>query len=410
MKQLDITTFAGNKKKLITAVNAGANHIILEDSKFSIRSFTNDYFTSDFNKIHNLANLAKSINKGIKLSFNLDISGCSVKLCVLKKLIKVLKKNNIKIIRIQDPGLIILIKKYYPESVLYLSLETGNQNIESIRYYSNFFKRQLLCNLLPFSDIMEIKKNVNQLSELEIQVHGPILIQHSYRRPLAAWSSIKTKKEINPEIKTSNIISVQDNDHPEKIINLYDTPYGQFLYLYYDRCLIENIKELINLNLNSWLIDARGESDIYLKNSIKSYKSEFTKYLSSPETWQVSRESLSKLQFSARRPLNQGFFISSETDQVFKKIDKASSQEKENKLIGSVLDIIKEKNITIELFKPVKLSSTLLFISPEGRRIEYTVKQITDLSGNKIEGSGKHNLVQIKWKKGIVPKTKIFYS
>ena len=43
IQKLELITYCGTKKRVELALEAGASHLILEHSKLSIRSWTNDF-------------------------------------------------------------------------------------------------------------------------------------------------------------------------------------------------------------------------------------------------------------------------------------------------------------------------------------------------------------------------------
>ena len=114
----EITTFVGNEIQLINAIQCGADHLILEDSKVSIRSYTHDFNIFHFEKLALLALKARQLNPDLILSVNCDLLMHHRHENTLHELILILKKSKLDRIRIQDPGLIEFFKLYYPEAQL----------------------------------------------------------------------------------------------------------------------------------------------------------------------------------------------------------------------------------------------------------------------------------------------------
>jgi U32 family peptidase len=402
-----ITTFAATKSQLLAAIKSGADHIILEDSKLSTRSFSDDFSTPNFNKISQLSKLARGSKKSIELSFNLNLLPKNQDYPKIKQLLKTLKESDIKTIRIQDPGLAILIKKEYPEATLYLAAETTNLNPKSTSYYATAFPGQTLGNELTHQQIKKISQTTK--SELEIQAHGPMLIQQSLRRFISGQSANNTKT-YNPDNHPPLKRTVIDQDHPKKKFTFYENPHGNFILNYFDRCLIKHIPKLVRLNLTSWLIDARGESDQYLATAITIYQENLARYLNNPNQWKPNQDDLASLKKVATRPLKPGFFLKNKTDQILRKIDTLIPPEDQTTFVGIVIDSIRNHKITIELHRPISLTDTLLLVTPEGKQVYHQPKKITDLLENNLKNSNSQTLIQIKWLKGIVPKTRVYIS
>jgi U32 family peptidase len=405
--QPTISTFASTKSTLITAIKAGIDHIILEDSKLSQRSFSNDFENSNFNKVAQLAKLAKAQKHDIKLSFNLDIIPLKKHYPLIKMALKTLKKANINTIRIQNPGLALFIKTYYPAATLTLATETGNLNSSSVNFYKDIFEVQSLSNELCYEEIKKISQTTS--AKLEIQVHGPILIAQSPRHFISEHKNKNSKRHNTtpqPPLKRRII----DNDHPNKTLTFHENPHGNFILNFFDRSLIEHLPKLIDLNLKSWLIDARGETDQYLETAITAYKEELKNHQESPKEWQPNTQNLNSLKTIAKRQLKPGFFLKNKTDQILKPIVKHTQELTNHTQIGTVIDAIKNYCLTFELLKPIAINEELLLVTPEGKKVNFYPKQIYDLKRNKLTNSKDLKLVQVKWLKGIVPQTRVYLN
>ena len=155
-----------------------------------------------------------------------------------------------------------------PDTNVTFSQEMGNANIHSVKAYASQVTRQQFSLDITYTDMLQFSKN--STTEFECYIQGPILIQHSKRRYLESIS------EQNPN-DAANIIHriAQDEDYPGRRFDFYDNPHGHFMYAYFDRCLLRHIPELVELDLNGWIIDARGESDEYLSVALAVYQEEY---------------------------------------------------------------------------------------------------------------------------------------
>lgn len=373
----DLCTFVGNEHRLRLAIEHGADHVILEDTKLSARSYA-ETVGPGFNHLKEWAQIARSINPDIQLSFNLDILVHERHFPLIKTLINTLKEAHIHRIRIQDPGLYLFIQHEMPEASVDLSTETGNQNLESIGYFSKKFSRQVLSNEMPYS---ELKNTLNTFPEhaFEIQIHGPILIQYSNRRYL-----------LGKENESDHIVRfAQDQQYPNRHYRFYDNPHGHFMYLYFDRCLLPYMTELRTLPLARWLIDGRGESDPYLTQALRLFK-KYRDSLLSPDTSDISL-----LQKVAVRPLKGGFFRANYTDQDRETVVKSYPG---FTFAGTVIHTESKKQFYIEHFLPI-LTRTLMLVTPEGKQIHFTADNSSTLS---------NSITCFPWQKGVVTQSKVF--
>ncbi len=381
-----IATFCSSVDHVISAIDAGADHLILEDSKLSIRSFSKDFAINGFEKIQLLADIAREKHPNIELSFNCDLLAHHHHFSLIKNLISTLKQAEITHVRVQDPGLIVFFKENYPESKLTLATETGNQNTESIAYYATQCEHQSLCAEIPLDQLKHIQNTVK--SSFEIFVHGPILLQYSFRRFM---------EKLYPESEESLAVQAEDLEYPGRAYRFYDNPHGHFMYAHFDRCVLKNIEQLKSLDMD-WLIDARGESLTYMKTAITL----FAKYRNTAEP--LTQCDWEQLVNSGQRPFKPGFFLANKTDQDR---EDAHSHKEDPKAV--VLDSIPDVCFTVEIKQPLQLPASFTAITPKGKDIPLNLENGKKPFSEELEQVfNPGDLVIFPWKKNMVPKTRLY--
>lgn len=401
--KIELVTFANNKDQIALSIKAGIDHLILEDSKVCIRSYSEDFNKDDFGKLADLAHYSRSLNPKIILSANCDLLIHERHLNRIQLFIKSVKAANIPTIRIQDIGMIPLIKEIYPTATIHLNPEIGHHNKFAIAHFSKLVSRQVLSNELTAEEI----KAVTDYSpgEYEVQVQGPILIQYSNRRYLSGLSYTSNTGEI--ESHPSIIRTTQDQDYKQRFYRFYDNAHGHMMFLYFDRCLIRYIPELIETGCQSWLIDGRGESTDYLIDSISLYKRERDLYSAS-----TSKEAFFKLQSVGQRPQKAGFFRANMNDQRRKSY--TISPPEGTVYAGKIVDLKKPSVVALECETPISIGDRFIYSNPKGESLEYTLTQLHSLNHETIQTSDqiktKHRypIVLIKWQKGMAVKSKLY--
>ncbi len=344
------TTFVSTKEQVLAAIENGATHLIIEDPEIAIRSLCNERIK---NPIKELSDLAREKDPKINLSVNCDILVHHTHIERIKTKINVMQDNNITILRIQDPGLITLVKEIAPQLQIHYVQETGNNNTKSLEFYSKICEQQTFSNDCPIGTIKETLQICD--GKFECQIQGPLLIQYSRRQFMKGHKDLK-----------STTIDAQDEQLPGLNFRFHDNEHGHFMYLYIDRCLMTQIEKVKELGLNSWLIDARGESIEYMKTALQAYRNVF-KNTESKESY------LKEIKKVAQRPQKTGLFMANKTDQEIS--NPHLNEEKENQL-GTIIDTVKGVNITIETIIPLQLGDQLLITTPEGTKIKYDIKAI----------------------------------
>ena len=340
-----ISTYVSSIKQAELAVNAGADHLIIEDPLISLRSLsinndpnehpnTSDKYSNtsnesssntpskSFSKLFQLMDHINNKYPQITTSINMDLIPHTSHFPLLENFFKLLLEKNSHhkrpiIIRLQDPGLSLFIKKVYPPTILHLITETGNMNYSGVQHYisdqGGSFSGMTFNNELPISDMQNIMNNTPSNIKFELQVHGPLLIQYTQRNllTLSSLSSPFTKK-----FNHLKQCSIEEISRPGHLFPILDNNHGTFLYYRADKNLIWFIPELLELELTYWLIDGRGQSEDYLIRAIKYYKQQMNEYLNQIEkkNWRPSKEVINSLVQTSSRPFIRGFFLANNTD------------------------------------------------------------------------------------------------
>ncbi len=402
IKKPELVTFASSEEEVLRSIDAGSDHLVLEDSKLSLRSFSDDFKMAGFDKIKQLALAAKEKKPDIVLSFNCDILAHEHHFPLIKQALETLRTLPLSSIRVQDMGLLPYLKVHYPQFRRHFAAEIGNHNRESVSFFNTLAERQILSNELPYVELSDIIQNTR--SEYEIQVHGPILIQYSYRRFLAG---LEAPAQGVPSESYAPIIRIaQDQEYPGRHFQFYDNPHGHLMYLYFDRCLISYLPQLFSLNLHAWLIDSRGESEAYRDTAIRCYKQERDAYLENPSRWALSPKTMDMLTSVSRRPLKGGFFRANQTDQTWR-VPLPSELQNLQK-VGTVVDSIKGRLLTLECEETIQREDVLTFWTPDHRQIHFPVHTMWDLRHQLLASSEGHLLIQLPWIKGVIPKSQVF--
>ncbi len=385
---IEFVTYAMSEQDINLAIDAGADHLILEDSKLSVRSYADDYTVPGFDKFVTLAKHARSLKADIRLSANIDKLIHSRHYNLLDAAVASINQAEIPCIRVQDPGVAVYLRDKFSGS-FHLATETGNNNEAGAHYYADneivSFERQILSNDWTAAAIQQFKASTG--CELEFQVHGPVLLQYTDRRLMAGFEV--DKRDLNgsadelPHMR-QRIADVEGRAYP-----LYDNPHGHFMYASFDKSLYKHIDELKKCGLRAWLFDGRGESVEYLAEALRAYRQALT---DGP-----SDDTYAQLQALARRNFKPGFFIANNTDYVFE----ADAQDHaETDTLAKVMDNVKGTSLVIQALEPIGLGYYAV-LTPEGKNKRMHIHHMYDLAGNEIESCDPGQLAKINWTKGV---------
>jgi collagenase-like PrtC family protease len=377
-----ITTFASSPEQVLAALSAGADHLIIEHSRLTIRSFHNDESDLAFGKYSTLSALSQSILPTVKRSISIDILPHNEDLPVIESAIHAAIRSDIHAFRIQDIGVASLIREIDPSAEITLAPEIGYHSAKSIRIALRQVDRLSVSNEVSVSTLRAL---ADCSDRLEIQVQGPIMIQYSYRRYLDGV--IHNASTYDRQ--------VSDTEYPGRLVRFFDSPNGTIMFLYFDRCLLREWTHLNELKLGTWLVDCRGESSDYLTTAISTYRQiEDDQPVDIPTI-------VSTLHQLSGRPQRPGFFLQNNTDQ-----DRDRPLANRD-VLAVVRDAVKGKYLMVEFRESIPaLPSHFSIITSKGEYKDVTQLEFKDpISLQVVVSASTGDLLLTQWISGVAPKS-----
>ncbi len=288
---------AGNLEKLKIGVLYGGDAFYMGYTPFSLRANTNGFNKDD---LLEGVDLIRKSKKTFYLVMNLYPR--SEKIDFVKKHIEFVRKElKPDAIIISDSGVFDMVREYYPEAVIHMSVQSNILNYRAV----NFWKKQgasriILPRELTLKDIININENVPDI-ELEFFVHGAICMAYSGRCLLSNYMTgrdsnqgacshscrwkykvltkeekeqlEKSKQEIQdfPELKEEKYY-LEEEKRPGEFYGVQEDEKGTYFMNSKDNCLLPYLKDLVNAGICSFKIEGRNKSEYYLASIAKIYR------------------------------------------------------------------------------------------------------------------------------------------
>ena len=151
MKPL-LVTYAHDALSIGEALAAGADHIIIDDPRLSVRSWAPNN-NLPFSYLSELANHARTIQPEVILSLNVDKLCHDKHLPLIREGISAAVEAGFDRIRVQDGGLAPILKELAPDLTWEIATETANNCFASVQEYARLgFSYQSLSNEWPCAD------------------------------------------------------------------------------------------------------------------------------------------------------------------------------------------------------------------------------------------------------------------
>lgn len=388
---IELLSPAGDEEKMRVAFNYGADAVYFGGQNYSLRANA-----KNFNKeeIKNAVILAHGLNKKVYVTVNIifhdeDFEG-------LEEYLKYLDGAGVDAIIVSDISVMDLWKKLNLKMELHVSTQASTLNKETALFYKKLgATRVVLAREALKDNIKEIKEYTGL--ELEAFIHGAMCTSISGR---CIMSNYVTNRDANRG-GCAQICRWCFQNSEASDIQICPK----------DLNMIPNIKEMIDVGINSFKIEGRMRGIYYLATVILSYRRIIEHILNNTLTPEISNYYLSVLNRCANRESTPQFFneLPTEKEQYYPGVRNEYSNQD---FLGLVLDN-QDGIITIEERNYFKKGTMCQIISPYNKTFDYQINEIFDEDMNIIE-EANHAQMIVKIKdnlpvhKGDMIRLKVF--
>lgn len=377
---IELLSPAGDAEKMKIAFLYGADAIYIGGQNYSLRANAKNFTLEE---IKETVKYAHNLNKKVYVTVNIvfhdkDFQG-------LEDYLKYLDSVNVDAIIVSDIAVMNLWQKLNLKMELHVSTQASTLNKETALFYKELgATRVVLARECLKDNIKEIKDYTSL--ELEAFIHGAMCTSISGR---CIMSNYATNRDANrggcAQICRWNF-TAESND---QIIT------NNFQICPKDLNMIPNIKEMIEVGVNSFKVEGRMRSIYYLATVMLSYKRIINHILNNTLTDKISNYYLNILNRCANRESTPQFFnkYPGYEEQYYTNTREEYSNQ-------DFLGIVKENKdgiITLEQRNYFKTGTTVQFISPNKKTFNYEINEIFDEEMNIIkEANHAQMIVKIK--------------
>lgn len=389
----EITTYVATLQDVAAVVAAGCNHVIVDDPALSIRSWITPRPYDHLAALTTLLQEIKAAYPTLVVSVNADTLCQMSHHTLIADLERLVAIAPFTYLRVQDVG---LLYHFHSRCACVFDAQMGNANALGMAGYARFATRQCVPLDLPVGSIRENQEKTKAI--LEVQVHGSILLQYSYRRFMAG-ASLNTGQSADME-QIERL--AEDESYPGRRFTFLDNPHGHFMFAYFDRSLLNDYQTLLDCRLAAWVIDTRGQSHAYRQACIVAYRAIAEAPAANHEA------TIDRVKQIAPRPLKPGFFRVNQTDKRrFKK--GATLLDTNDQCVATVIDLTK-KRVTIACKQLVNIGAQVKVVHPKVTHLEMTISSLWDMDGEPLQQALPQQWVQIPYKKGLQQQALLIVS
>ena len=351
-------------------LRAKAKNFSMEEMREGIR-FAHDHEV----KVYVTANI---------LAHNDDLEGVRE---YFKELDSFAKEEKPDALIIADPGVFMIAKEVCPDIERHVSTQANNTNYETYRFwYGLGAKRVVSARELSLNEIKELRANIPDDLEIETFIHGAMCISYSGRCLL---SNYFTGRDANQGACTHPCrwkYSIVEETRPNEYMPVYENERGTYIFNSKDLCMIEHIPELMESGIDSFKIEGRMKTALYVATVARTYRKAIDDYKVSPELYKKNLPwYLDQISNCTYRQFTTGFFFGKPSDEA--QIYDNNTYLKEYTYLGIVGEQNEEGLYRIEQRNKFSVGEEIEIMKPDGENLTVTVKRIVDEDGADMESA-----------------------
>ncbi len=382
LRSLELLIPAGNLENLKVAIDYGADAVYIGGEFFSLRAKAKNFSKEDMK-----AGIDYAHKRGKKVYVTANILGHNEDLEAARGYFEELKEIGPDALIISDPGIFTIAKEVWPEVEIHISTQANNTNYGTYLFWWKLgATRVVTARELSLEEIKKIRENIPVQMEIETFVHGAMCMSYSGRCLL---SNFFTGKDANKGECTHSCrwkYSVVEEKRPGEYMPVYENERGTYIFNSKDLCMIEYIPELIEAGIDSFKIEGRMKTALYVATVARTYRKAIDDYLKSPETFKENLEWYkSEIGKCTYREFTTGFFFGKPDSDT--QIYDSNTYVKNYIYIGTVNEVDEKGRAVFNQKNRFFVGDSIEVMKKNGENISLYVESIEDENEEKMENA-----------------------
>lgn len=274
MRKTELLIPAGSLEVLKTAVRYGADAVYIGGEDFGLRAKAHNFSIEEMQE-----GVAYAHAHDCKVYLTVNIFAHNEDIEGIRRYFERLRSVAIDAMIISDPGVVTLAKEILPGVELHISTQANNTNYLTYNFwYQQGAKRVVSARELSLEELREIRRQIPEDMEIESFVHGAMCISYSGRCLL---SSYFTGRDANRGACTHPCrwkYAIVEESRPGEYLPVNEDDRGTYIFNSKDLCMIEHIPELIEAGIDSFKIEGRMKTALYVATVARTYRQAIDDY------------------------------------------------------------------------------------------------------------------------------------
>lgn len=388
-RKVELLVPAGSLEVLKVAVDYGADAVYIGGQAYGLRAKADNFSIDEMKEAAAYAHAknAKVYVTANIFAHNYDIDG-------MKAYFEQLKDTGVDAVLVSDPGIFTLAKETMPDMELHISTQANNTNYLTYNFwYKLGAKRVVTARELSLAEIRQIRDHIPDDMEIESFMHGAMCISYSGRCLLSSYFAgrdanrgacthpCRWKYHIVEETRPGEYMPVNEDDR------------GTYIFNSKDLCMVEHIPEMIDAGIDSFKIEGRMKTALYVATVARTYRKAIDDYMESPELYRSNMEYYkSEIAKCTYRQFTTGFYFG-KTDSDSQIYDN-NTYIKNYTYIGNVQLVTEDGLAVFEQKNKFSVGEMIEAMDFDGTNISCRVEEIYNDKMEKME-SAPHPKMQL---------------
>lgn len=381
MRKIELLVPASSLEVLKIAVVFGADAVYIGGEAFGLRAKAKNFSHEDMAE-----GIAFAHEHGVKVYVTVNILAHNGDLPGVREYLQELRELKPDALIIADPGIFTYAQEICPEIERHISTQANNTNYATYNFwYRQGASRVVSARELSLKEIKEIRERIPEDLEIETFVHGAMCISYSGRCLL---SNYFTGRDANQGACTHPCrwkYAVVEEKRPGEYLPVYENERGTYIFNSKDLCMIEHIPELIDAGIDSFKIEGRMKTALYVATVARTYRKAIDDYQKDPELYKKNMPwYLDQISNCTYRQFTTGFFFGKPDHET--QIYDNNTYIREYTYLG-IVGAVENGLARIEQRNKFSVGETIEIMKPDGSNVEAKVLRILNEDGEEQESA-----------------------
>ena len=388
-KKPELLIPASSLEVLKTAIRFGADAVYIGGEAFGLRAKAKNFTMEEMKQ-----GVLFAHEHGKKVYVTANIIAHNGDLQGAREYFKELSAINPDALIISDPGMYMIAKEVCPQIERHISTQANNTNYLTYRFWwEQGAKRVVSARELSLQEIKQIRQQIPQEMEIESFIHGAMCISYSGRCLL---SNYFTGRDANRGACTHPCrwkYAVVEETRPGEYMPIYENERGTYIFNSKDLCMIEYIPEMIQAGIDSFKIEGRMKTALYVAAVARTYRRAIDDYFISEQKYRENmewyKEEIAKCTY---RQFTTGFYFGRPDEKT--QIYDNNTYVNEYTYLGIVEEVspreengVKKEMACISQRNKFSVGDKIEIMKPDGNNVETIVMAIYSKENERMESA-----------------------